>query len=124
MISPENRWICHEKKCLSFNLALLILINTPGCYSTAYVPKNHFDELSTGDNITIIDEDTKAYRITVERAGSKEIRGYSNSGEPKSWMIQVDYRMMKWMGMGFLFGNSILCKNKTLTKFLAVARLL
>lgn len=32
--------------------------------------------------------------------------------EPKSWMIQVDYRMMKWMGMGFLFGNSILAKGQ------------
>ena len=25
--------------------------------------------------------------------------------EPKSWIIQLDYRMMRWMGMGILFGK-------------------
>jgi hypothetical protein len=33
--------------------------------------------------------------------------------EPRSWMIQLDYRMMKHVGMGILFGNSVLAKGAT-----------
>ncbi len=33
--------------------------------------------------------------------------------EPRSWMIQLDYRMMKHVGMGLLFGNSVLAKGPT-----------
>jgi len=31
--------------------------------------------------------------------------------EPRSWMIQLDYRMMKHLGMGLFFGNSVLAKG-------------
>ena len=31
--------------------------------------------------------------------------------EPKSWIIQLDYRMMRGMGMGMLIGNSVLAKG-------------
>lgn len=31
--------------------------------------------------------------------------------EPKSWMVQLDYRMIKWMGLGLSAGNSVLAKG-------------
>jgi hypothetical protein len=75
------------KKCISSVLAFLIIINTIGCYATAYVPKNQYDEIAKGDNITVIDEDMKAYNITVESADRNEIHGFYHSGEQKSMVV-------------------------------------
>jgi hypothetical protein len=75
------------KKFISSVLALLVIINSIGCFSTSYVPKNNIEELSEGDKITVIDQDMKAYNITVEKADKKEVLGYQYFGEQRSMVV-------------------------------------
>lgn len=55
------------KKSIASILVLLIIINSIGCYSKAYLPKKELDKLSEGDNIIVTTKDRKAYDIRVVR---------------------------------------------------------
>ena len=63
------------KKSIASILVLLIIINSIGCYSKAYLPKKELDKLSEGDNIIVTTKDRKAYDIRVVRIIGSDIHG-------------------------------------------------
>lgn len=75
------------KKCISLTLALLIFSGSMGCYSTKQIPYHNVDEISEGDEITVIDQDMKAYNMIVKSSNKNEIQGFIYTGDERSPVI-------------------------------------
>jgi hypothetical protein len=103
-----------NKKCIAVILIQLVLIHSLGCSSSRTLSKNNIEEIKEGDEITVIDQDMKAYNITVQSCDINGIKGTEYTGERSSVVVissdqiariemrRMDYGIMVMIGGIFL----------------------
>jgi hypothetical protein len=75
------------KKAIATLLMSLILIDSAGCYSKAYLFQEDIEEISVGDKFRVIMKNKMVYDIIVIKIDEKELHGTEYTKTQKSTVV-------------------------------------